>query len=176
MDAASEYLAKTKAELADLEKAGVVLCGNAFSQVLLFKGEAEEEGTSLLAGDDGKALRAALTALGYAPEDWVGLSALDADGFALVPGTLRLAIATLDPSTIIALDNTAAAALCEAFVDELVDVENLSEATLQPGFVAHILGMRVMNLGGFEQSLTDKKSKQLMWSRLKQLPPLGEPY
>jgi hypothetical protein len=42
--------------------------------------------------------------------------------------------------------------------------------------VAPILGMRVMNLGGFSAALSDPRKKQLMWARLKQLPPLGEPY
>ena len=31
-------------------------------------------------------------------------------------------------------------------------------------------------LGGFADALADKDQKQLMWRRLKQLPPLGEPY
>lgn len=204
MAATEEYVNKAKAELNDLVEAGVVMAGNAFSQVLLLKGEPEEAAgdpagsatsggaagaagdepqgeasgkpTKLLAGPDGKALRAALGALGYAPEDWAGLSTIDADGYALAPGTLRLAIVTLDPSTVIALDEPAAAALREAYADELVDLEALDQATLQPGVLAQVLGMRVMNLGGFEQSLSDKRAKQLMWARLKRLPPLGEPY
>lgn len=176
MDIAKDYLDKTKAELEDLASAGVVTSGNAFSQVMLLKGEPEAADTALLAGEDGKALRAALSALGYAPEDWVGLCALDAEGFPLVPGTLRLAVATLDPSTIIALDEPAAAALREAFADELVDIERLEEAMLQPGYVTQILGMRVMALGGFAASLSDTHAKQQMWAYLKQLPPLAEPY
>ncbi len=182
MDMTEELLEKTKAELEDLAKAGVVMAGNAFSPVLLVKGEPEDEDDSvegapaLLGGPDGKALRAALAALGYAPEEWVGLSTRDADGYPLVPGTLRLAIATLDPSTLILLDDAAAAAVREAFADELVEIEDLAAATLTPGCVAQVLGMRVLALGGFEQSLSDKAAKQVMWRRLKQVPPLGEPY
>ena len=198
MGVGEEFLDKARAELGDLAEAGVVMAGNAFSQVLLLKGE-PEEGTSdggaaanaaptdastspdvspagttaLLSGPDGKALRAALGALGYAPEDWAGLSTRDADGYPLVPGTLRLAIVTLDPSTVIALDEPAAAALREAFADEL---QSLEAATLQAGYMVRLLGMRVMALGGFEESLSNPKAKQLMWARLKQLPPLGEPY
>ena len=93
-----------------------------------------------------------------------------------MPGTLRLAITTLDPSTVIAIDESAAAALREAYADELVDLEALEAATLMPGVLARILGMRVMNLGGFEESLADPKAKQVMWARLKSLPPEGEPY
>ena len=176
MGTREEYVEKARAELADLVEAGVVTCGNAFSQVLLVKGEPEAEGSALLTGPDGKALHAALNKLGYAPEDWCGLSITDADGFALAPGTLRLAVVTLDPSTVIALDEPAAAALREAYADELVDLEALEAATLMPGVVARVLGMRVLNLGGFEQALTDPKAKQRMWAFLKQLPPLGEPY
>ena len=89
---------------------------------------------------------------------------------------MRLAIATLDPATVIALDAPAASAICEAFADELVELESLEAATLAPGYVVRLLGMRVLALGGFEQSLADAKAKQVMWARLKQVPPLGEPY
>lgn len=179
MDVREEYYEKTKAEIDVLASAGAVMSGNAFSQVMLLKGEPEastDADSSLLSGEDGKALRAALGALGYAPEDWVGLSALDAEGQPLVPGTLRLAVATLDPNTIIALDEPAAAGLREAFAEELANLESLQEAMLEPGCVAHVLGMRFLALGGFEGSLSDPKAKQLMWARLKQVPPLGEPY
>ena len=130
MDVRQEYLDKAKAELGDLAQAGVIMTGNAFSHVLLVKGEPEEAAadgslTKLLEGPDGKALHAALGALGYAPEDWGGLSTNDAEGYPLVPGTLRLAVATFDPSTLIALDDAAAAAIREAFADELVELESL---------------------------------------------------
>lgn len=176
MDITEEYYEKCKAEIEHLAAAGVVMAGNAFSQVLLLKGEPEKASAELLSGEDGAALRAALGALGYVPEDWVGLSSVSADGTMLVPGTLRLAIATLDPNTVIALDEPAAAALREAFAEELASLESLEEATLQPGFVARVLGMRFIALGGFEESLSDTKAKQRMWARLKQVPPLGEPY
>ena len=176
MGVSDEYVNKAKAELGDLADAGVVMSGNAFSPVLLVKGEPEESGVKLLAGPDGDALRAALGALGYAPEEWAALSVRDAEGFPLVPGTLRLAIATLDPATVIALDAPAASAICEAVADELVELESLEAATLAPGYVVRLLGMRVLALGGFEQSLADAKAKQVMWARLKQVPPLGEPY
>lgn len=176
MDIREEYFEKTKAELEKVAAAGVLMCGNAFSQVLLIKGEPEASDSPLLEGEDGKALRAALKALGYAPEDWAGIAAYNASGSALTPEAARLAIATFDPNTIIALDEPAAALLRETFVDELMALPNLEQATLQPGYVVPILGMRVLVLGGFEQSLNDAKAKQLMWARLKQIPPLGEPY
>ena len=172
-------VAKAQAELGSLAERGVVMAGNAFSAVLLLKGEpsAEEQaGASLLAGADGAALRAALQALGYAPEDWAGLATWREGGEPLDPYLLREAVTTLDPATLIACDNTAAALIREAYADDLVVLERLDEAMLTPGTSVHIAGMRVMNLGGFGASLGDAQQKQVMWKRLKRLPPLGEPY
>lgn len=176
MGTKEDFLEKAKAELKDLVDAGVVMCGNAFSQVLLFKGESEHENAELLSGQDGVALRSALSALGYAPEDWMGLSAFDVQGDALPVDVLRLALTTIDPATIVALDEPAAAALREVYAQELVELEDLSCATLQPGYVVTILGIRILPLGGFEASLSDQRAKQQMWAYLKQIPPLGEPY
>ena len=47
---------------------------------------------------------------------------------------------------------------------------------LTEGRVVQVLGMRVLNLGGFEEALSSPERKQLMWARLKQIAPLGEPY
>lgn len=76
------YADKLRAEVDALEAAGVVMAGNACSPVLLVKGvptPEEAAGARLLAGADGKALRAALEALGYAPEEWAGLATWCAD-------------------------------------------------------------------------------------------------
>lgn len=171
---------KARVELEALAQRGVVMAGNAFASYLILKGECTSDELSgqgrLLAGSDGKALRASLAALGYAPEDWVGLSSLADDGTALAPDLLRLAITTLDPATIVAEDAAAAQALRETYAEELSQEEQFEVAMLQPGYVAQVLGMRVMNLGGFEQALADAHKKQIMWSYLKLLPPLGEPY
>lgn len=176
MSVQQDYLAKTKAEISQLESTGVVLCGNAFSPILFLKGEVEESGVALLAGADGVALKAALAALGYPPEAWAGISANKKDGSQISPEELRLAIATLDPSTLVALDNTAAAVLREAFTEELVAIPDIAQAALQPGVVSHVLGMRVLVLDGFAASLSSQKEKQRMWLWLRQLPPPGEPY
>lgn len=172
------YADKARAEIEELVGRGAVMAGNAFSQVLLLKGEPakDELPDALLAGADGDALRAALAALGYEPQDWAGLACVRADGTPLGPEALRLAVATLDPSTVIALDDVASLALREAYADEFVALEDLKQATLQPGAVARVLGMRVLALGGFAGSLSDPAAKQRMWARLKLLPPLGEPY
>lgn len=170
---------KAQAELAGLAGRGLVMAGNAFSSVLFAKGdlsEAEREGASLLSGPDGKALRASLAALGYPPEDWCALSTVLADGGAAPSGLLREAVCALDPATLVACDETAAQALRETYADELAGLEDMHEAMLEPGVVAHVLGMRVMDLGGFEAALGNARQKQVMWARLKLLRPLGEPY
>lgn len=59
-------------ELASLAGRGVRIAGNACSPIVLVKGdldEAERSGGELAAGPDGAALRKALGAIGYAPED-----------------------------------------------------------------------------------------------------------
>lgn len=173
------YLDKARAELEGLTARGVVMSGNAFSSVLIVKGDLSPEertGADLLSGPDGTALRAAFERLGYAPEDWVALSALADDGTPLPPALVREAVTALSPLTIIACDEPAADALRGAYAEELAQVEDLEVALLQPGLVAKVSGMRVLNLGGFADSLADPQRKQWSWACLKRLPPLGEPY
>lgn len=156
------------------------MAGNAFSAVLLLKGDLSKEergGAELLSGPDGEALRKALNSLGYAPEDWACVSTVGPDGKKpLDPSLVRLAVTTLDPDTLVACDEPAAHAIREAYAEELADVPDFDEAMLTPGKMVRILGMRVMNLGGFAASLSDPHAKQLMWARLKRVPPLGEPF
>lgn len=173
-------VAKQRKELEALAGQGVVMGGNAFAPYLVLKGRPTSEELSgearLLSGPDGDALRASLTALGYAPEDWVALSSLSDAGTPLDPRLMRQAIAALDPECVVAEDEEAAQALRETFAEELSEQEQFEVAMLEPGYVARVLGMRMMNLGGFEDALSDSHAKQVMWSRLKLLPPLGEPY
>ena len=174
------YRAKAEAELAALVERGVCTCGHAFSSVVLVKGEPSPEelaGTAeLLSGADGVALRAALSTLGYAPEDWVGLASVDATGAPLEPALVREALVVLDPATVVLCDGAAAEAFRQAYADELAGLSSFEEAMLAEGVVAHVLGMRVLALGGFEAALADDLRKRTMWVRLKQIPPLGEPY
>ena len=178
-DKRAAWAAKTHLELEALAARGAVMAGNAYSSVLLVKGEPSDEeraGGRLLAGEDGKALRAALQALGYAPEDWSVLAAWGEGGERLDPELFREAVCTLDPATIILCDEAAADLMREAYAEDLSVLESFEEAMLTPGTAAQVLGVRTMNLGGFAAALADKRQKAIMWQRLKKLPPLGEPY
>ena len=166
------YVDKTRAELSELERAGVQMAGNAFSSILFVKGEpgpAELAGGDLLSGQDGKALRAALMRLGYAPEDWAAMGVVS-------PELMRRAIVTLDPSTLVMCDEAAAAAVRDTYADDLFELALLDDAMLTPGRVVQVAGMRMLNLGGFEAALASDHQKQVVWAYLKQIPPLGEPY
>ena len=172
-------IAKTTAELAGLAERGVRSGGNAFSSILVCKGELTPEeagGAEPFSGADGHALQASIKALGYAPEEWEWLLTCADSGAPLEPTLVREAVAALDPATLVCCDEAAADAVRNAFVDDLAIIESFEEAALVPGYVARVCGMRVMNLGGFAAALADPKAKQLMWARLKRLPPLGEPY
>ena len=173
------YAEKASDELAGLAQRGVCMGGNAFSSVLVAKGQLSDDemaGAEPFSGADGAALKASLARLGYPPEDWATLLTVSDAGEPLSPELLREAIAALDPATLILCDDTASAAVREAFADELVAIEELPVAMLEPGYIAYVRGIRTMSLGGFAGALVSPQLKQLMWARLKQLPPLGEPF
>lgn len=170
---------KITAELDGLVERGVRAGGNAMSPILVAKGERtadEAAGAEPFSGADGAALKASLKALGYAPEDWEWLLTCDDAGGALAAPLLREAVCALDPATLVCCDDAAAAALREAYAEDLTIIESFEEAMLEPGYVVQLCGMRVINLGGFADALADPRAKQQMWARLKRVPPLGEPY
>lgn len=183
--------AAAEQELDSLASRGVRMTGNAFSSIVLVKGELngdERAGGQLLAGADGTALRAALSALGYAPEEFCALAAVagpaaegeaptDAEEGAPLPSALfREALEALDPEAVVLLDDAAADAMREAYAEELACIEDFDTAMLTPGLVAYVQGRRVLALGGFEAALADPRDKQRVWAYLKQLPPEGAPY
>lgn len=188
-DRKAALAAQAKQEFESLERRGVVLAGNGFSPVVLVKGELNDDelaGAELLSGADGAALRSALSAIGYAPEDFCALSALAATDLApeasAQPGAplpvelFREALEALDPEAVVLLDDIATALMREAYVDALVAIEDFDTAMLMPGLVAPVLGRRVLALDGFEAALGDRARKQRMWAYLKQIPPAGAPY
>lgn len=177
-------------ELKGLEARGVRMAGNAFSPVVLVKGElndAERSGEPLLSGADGTALRAALGAIGWEPQDLCVLAAVAGSGDEAVAGGLMAgeplpvdlfceALEALDPEAVILLDDAAADLLRETYADALAIVEDFDTAMLKPGLIAPVLGRRVLALDGFEAALSQPAEKQRMWAYLKQMPPLGAPY
>ncbi len=171
---------KTTAELDSLAARGVRAGGNAFSPILVCKGEltAEEAGgAEPFSGADGTALKASLKALGYAPEEWAWLLTCDDSGSApLGLALFREAVCALDPATLVCCDDAAAAAVREAYAEDLTIIEDFNEAMLEPGYVVPVCGIRVLNLGGFAAALDDPRAKQQMWARLKRVAPLSEPY
>lgn len=182
--------AAVEQELGSLQARGVRIAGNAFSPVVLVKGELNADelaGESLLSGADGAALRAALPAIGWEPQDFCALATVfgagepgivdgPVSGDAVPAELFREALEALDPEAIVLLDDVAADAMREAYADALAIIEDFDTAMLKPGLVAPVLGRRVLALNGFEAALTESRQKQRMWAYLKQLPPLGAPY
>lgn len=182
--------AAVEQELGSLQARGVRIAGNAFSPVVLIKGELNADelaGESLLSGADGTALRAALSAIGWEPQDFCALATVfgtgepgivdgPVSGDAVPAELFREALEALDPEAIVLLDDVAADAMREAYADALAIIEDFDTAMLKPGLVAPVLGRRVLALDGFEAALTESRQKQRMWAYLKQLPPLGAPY
>ncbi len=164
-------------ELTSLAVRGVRIVGNACSPIVLVKGdldEAERSGGELAAGPDGAALRKALGAIGYAPEDFCVLASV-AVGETLPCELFREALEALDPEAVLLLDNNAADVMRETYADMLVAIDDFDTAMLKPGLVAHVQGRRVLALDGFEAALTDKAAKQRMWAYIKQLTPAAAP-
>ena len=180
-------LEATRQELDALCARGVRMEGNAFSPIVLIKGElneGERAGGALLGGADGAALLASCTAIGYAPEDFCALASVAGEGDdpALEAGAtlptevFREALEALDPEAVLLLDTAAADLMRETYADALVAIDDFDTAMLKPGLVAHVLGRRVLALDGFEAALGDKREKQRMWAYIKQLGPAGAPY
>lgn len=169
---AALYLQRARCEFDDLQAAGFLLAGSAFAPVLLVKGElddAERDGGPLLGGADGAALQAALDRLGYPDDGWGACSAVVREGGAwraCASCDLAWAVEVFDPELVVALDDKAAEGLAACW-DLAV--------SLRPGKVVRVRGRRVLALGGFAAALGDPRKKQLMWARLKQVPPLGAP-
>ena len=67
-DVRKRYIAKSQAEIASLSERGLQMSGNAFSSLLILKGElgpGDQGGRTLLAGSDGKALAAAMGGVSF---------------------------------------------------------------------------------------------------------------
>ncbi|MBQ9620366.1 MAG: hypothetical protein IJR41_00320, partial [Atopobiaceae bacterium] len=91
-------------------------------------------------------------------------------------GLFLNAIMALDPATLILCDEAAADLARNVFAEDLAQLADFDAAMLVPGALTVVRGIRTLNLGGFAAALGDNREKQIMWRRLKMLPPLGEPY
>ncbi len=174
----------TEQELASLAGRGVRIAGNACSPIVLVKGDlddAERAGGELAAGPDGAALRKALGAIGYAPEDFCVLASVAGTGDGAVatgeglPCELFREALEAFTEAVLLLDDRAADTMRETYADMLVAIDDFDTAMLKPGLVAHVQGRRVLALDGFEAALTDKAAKQRMWAYIKQLTPAAAP-
>ncbi len=173
------YMDKIKDQIQTLLDQGLIASGNSLGSVLILKGDLtfKDLNSGLLSGADGDAFKAALThkKMGYAPGDWSAFATCTADGKKFDSTELRDAIVAADVQTIIICDQPALDAFRNAFADELADLPNLMDALLAPGQVVKVLGMRVLNLDGFEKSLGYKDQKALRWKWLLEIPALKEP-
>lgn len=170
------YLEKTTAEIRALEAQGILMGGNAFSQVVVVKGDAEPEGRAPLTGPDATALKASFKVLGYAPEDWCFVLAYKADGSPLSAQEMRMALTTLNPARVVICDEAAAEVVRNAYADELSARQDMQEALLAPGTLVTLLGVLFMNLGGFEQMLESPQTKRIAWDYLQKVPAPKKPY
>lgn len=166
---------KEQAQFDRLVQQGILYSGKPLSSVLILKGEltdADRSDQGLLSGADGDALTKSLAALNYENADWLALSTIDKLGKTVSFQVLREAILGIGAQTIIVCDDTAKDTLSDAFAAELAEIPVLEDALLTTGSVVHLLGMRVLSLGGFEKSLASTEEKYRMWGYLQKIPPL----
>ena len=173
------FMDKIKDQIQTLLDQGLLATGNALGTVLILKGKLtmKDINSGLLSGADGEAFKAALThpRMGYAPDAWSAFGTRTKDGEEFDPQELREAIIAADVQTVIICDAPAQDAFRNAFAQELADLPDLLDALLAPGQVVKVLGMRVLYLDGFENTLTSKEQKAQRWKWLLEVPELKEP-
>ena len=171
------YFNKENSQFQQLLDKGLVMSGNAGSSVCILKGQlTQKDKTALLSGRDGDALRAALKALGYEPYDWVAFATSYISDADIPYALLRQAVSACSPAVVILCDGQAVNVFRDAWADELSALPELDDALMAPGKVVRLLGMRVLNLNGFESSLQNPAEKQEKWAWLKQIPCQTKPY
>ena len=109
-----------------------------------------------------EALRSCAKALGYEGEArFVDVSGYDSQ-------ELVLAVHTWDPWSVVAVDETSAVKLAEAFGAEAQG--------LAPDAPVAVRGYRFVAVPGFEQCLEDKDAKRIAWGRMKAAAHPSAPY
>lgn len=127
-------------------------------------GSAENSGAPAFSGTDGDATGKALAALGYGADEvaWLYLGACER----IDAVSLRMAVESVDPESLLALDDESLLALCGS----------LGVEAPVAGSVLWAQGRRIVGVGGFEEMLTSPQGKQLAWSRMKLVSPEGPVY
>ena len=142
--------------------------GSVLATVLCVKGlpgPAEVSGGAAVSGADGEAALKGLAALGYEEDDVAFVLSRPDPSLAHDRLIARLArvIEAVDPTVVLALDQTAATDVFEA-----VDV-----AAAKPGVAVRASGRRVVALDGLEASLGDEGAKKRIWRQMKSAAPEG---
>jgi hypothetical protein len=160
------YAAKALAELAAADRVApgsdsVKWSGDLFAEVVLVKGEpgpAEVSGGVALSGPDGVAARKALEALGFEPDSVFATVARPEAGIdsALLRERLVMQIEAVDPTVIVALDESAATEVGAAF----------SLGALPYGTPVRAGGRLFVAVEGLEASLVDEQLKQRVWKQM----------
>ncbi|MFR3451878.1 MAG: hypothetical protein ACLTSX_10380 [Collinsella sp.] len=175
-----------------LKRAGVRMAGNAFSPGRACQRRAQRcraAGRSeLLSGADGTALRAALGAIGWEPQDLCVLAAVAGSGDEAVAGGLTAG----EPLPVDLFRRGARGARSRGghpvwtmwppifCARPMPTPSRSSETSIPPcsslGSLRRFLAAVCSALDGFEAALSQPAEKQRMWAYLKQMPPLGAPY
>lgn len=155
-----------KALYAQLASFTPYLAGNIMATVLVVKktaGPFERAGGLPFSGKDGEALEKAFLKLGYGKDAWIGLLASPEGSPVLRPSQLRSIAETIDPLTIIAVDEGAAHLLMEAFASEISGLL----VDFQPEVALTVQGRLFVWVDAFESSLNDDARKRRAWAQLK---------
>lgn len=151
---------KTTQELTCLLDDNVLIDGNPYASIVVVKQLLDKDcrtSDTFLHKDDGQALRRACVALGFAPNDFCGIST----ALCKHPQkNLRLSLTVLDTLYVI---------LCDEQAQADYEAEFLNNYHLKIGCLEHLPTHVVLALGNFSQALKSTSTKQAAWRALKSL-------
>lgn len=138
----------------------MLIDGNPYASIVVVKQLLDKDrctSDTFLRKDDGEALRKACVALGFAPNDFCGIST------ALCKSpqeNLRLSLTALDPLYVI---------LCDEQAQADYEAEFLDNRNLKIGCLEHLPMHMVLALGNYSKALKSPDTKQAAWRALKSL-------
>lgn len=153
-------LSKTTQELTNLLDNNMLIDGNPYASIVVVKRLLDKDSSTsdtFLHKDDGQALRKACVALGFAPNDFCGISTTLCKN---PQEDLRLSLTALDPLYVI---------LCDEQAQTDYEAEFLDNYHLKIGCLEHLPMHVVLALGNFSQALKSTDTKQAAWRALKSL-------